>query len=366
MSLINLQKPKTPIKSSFFYVLLFYQGCSSESPIYFSFFVLFWIFIYSAWTYFYIKFSSLYFRIFSLFILIFYFSYSLFVIYFENSFIIPIQLFSFSIPFFILAKLLKKEKNQKHKEYLKIFNENKNIRMDLRLAKNIQESLFPKLEPIHGLKYDVYRQIQNHIGGDFFDFIKLREGNVGIFMTDVAGHGVSSAMIAAMIKVLVSTMPYVYKQDPSALLSYLDKKMANDYKSEHATALYLFINFQTKTISLANAGHPYVIYQKKGEDFYEIETQGALLGYNIRSPIAINYSFSYSPGDRFIIYTDGLIEVWNPQGEYLGFENFLKILNQLKNEPTETFKEKLILEIFNFYKKTIFVDDVMFMIFELE
>lgn len=278
----------------------------------------------------------------------------------------PIQILIFSFPFIVLGRVLKKEKKKKHEDYLRIFRENKVIRIDLRLARNIQEALFPKLELIRGLIYDVYRQSQNQIGGDFFDFIKLREGNIGIFMTDVAGHGVSSAMIAAMIKVLVSTMPYIYKQDPSALLTYLDNKMANDFRSEHATAIYIFINFQTRTISLANAGHPYIIYQKKGEDFKEIETEGALLGYTIRNPIAVNYSFEYSSGDRFVIYTDGLVEDFNPKGEYLGPEGFLEILNRFKSDSTQTLKNKLILEICSFYQKTIFVDDAMFMIVELE
>lgn len=295
--------------------------------------------------------------------LVTYFSFMVFEIGSVSS---PIQILIFSFPFIVLGRVLKKEKKKKHEDYLRIFRENKVIRIDLRLARNIQEALFPKLELIRGLIYDVYRQSQNQIGGDFFDFIKLREGNIGIFMTDVAGHGVSSAMIAAMIKVLVSTMPYIYKQDPSALLTYLDNKMANDFRSEHATAIYIFINFQTRTISLANAGHPYIIYQKKGEDFKEIETEGALLGYTIRNPIAVNYSFEYSSGDRFVIYTDGLVEDFNPKGEYLGSEGFLEILNRFKSDSTQTLKNKLILEICSFYQKTIFVDDAMFMIVELE
>lgn len=346
--------------------LFFFYDCSFKSSPNFGFSTFLWISIYSLWTYVYLKVSSKQFRIALILLFVILIGYSFFLMDSETSFLGLIQTLLFAIPFVVLAKLLEIENKKKHKDYLKVLKENKVIRMDLRLARNIQEALFPKLEPIHGLKYDVYRQLQNHIGGDFFDFIKLREGNVGIFMTDVAGHGVSSAMIAAMIKVLVSTIPYVYKQDPSALLTYLDNKMANDYKSEHATAVYIFINFQTKMIHLANAGHPYVIYQKKGEDFHEIETQGALLGYNIQSPIAENYSFSYSSGDRFIIYTDGLIEDINPKGEYLGPEGFLKILNLLKDEPTENFKEKLIIEICSFYQKTMFIDDAMFMIFELE
>lgn len=270
------------------------------------------------------------------------------------------------VPGFLFGRLIRKESKKKHGEYLRLSRQNKTIQMDLKLAKTIQESLFPKLEPIKGIKYDLYRQIQNQIGGDFFDFVKLREGNIGIFMTDVAGHGVSSAMVAAMLKVMVATIPYTLKLDPSGLLTYLDSKMANDYKSEHATAIYLFIDFPKKVISLGNAGHPYVLYQKQREEFFEITTVGSLLGYSIQTPIAETIKFTYESGDRFFIYTDGLIEDSNPKGEYLGPEGLLQIMNQLKEEPTETFKTRLMVEITAFYKKSLFTDDTMFLICEME
>ena len=58
----------------------------------------------------------------------------------------------------------------------------------------------------------------------------MREGNVGIFITDVAGHGYSSAMVAAMLKVMVSTLPYYLKLDPTGLLGYIDQKISGEFK----------------------------------------------------------------------------------------------------------------------------------------
>lgn len=330
------------------------------------FFLIYWIALGFLTVLLYLKISRKGFQIFLILLILntlAYWVYSFFSQLNSEIILLPILVFT---PAFGFARLLRKDSKKRHEEYQRIFRENKSIRMDMKLAKNIQESLFPKSEEIRGMKYDIYRQIQNQIGGDFFDFVKLREGNVGIFLTDVAGHGVSSAMVAAMLKVMVSTIPYTLKLDPSGLLTYLDSKMANDYKSEHATAIYLYIDFQKRNISLANAGHPYVIYQKKDGEFFEIETQGSLLGYNIQNPIAETLNMSYSPGDRFFLYTDGLIEDTSPKGEFMGPEGLLKILNQMNDEPTETFKNRLMVEITAYYKKSVFTDDAMFLICEME
>ncbi len=238
---------------------------------------------------------------------------------------------------------------------------------DMALARTVQESLFPKITSIKGLKFEIFRQSHNQIGGDFYDFIQLREGNIGIFITDVAGHGYSSAMVAAMLKVMVSTLPYYLKLDPTGLLGYIDKKISGEFKSHHATALYIFINFISKTILLGNAGHPYLIYAKKGEDFQEIETFGTLLGFGLHDPVAQTLEFQYESGDRFFIYTDGLIENINAKEELLESTGLLQILNKYKNQKDlKALKDAVISEIISFYGKSEFSDDAMFLAFEIE
>lgn len=251
--------------------------------------------------------------------------------------------------------------------YADLLQDKMAINRDMALARTVQESLFPKITSIKGLKFEIFRQSHNQIGGDFYDFIQLREGNVGIFITDVAGHGYSSAMVAAMLKVMVSTLPYYLKLDPTGLLGYIDQKISGEFKSHHATALYIFINFQTKTFLLGNAGHPYFIYAKKGEEFREIETFGTLLGFGLHDPVAETLEFKYESGDRFFIYTDGLIENINAKEELLESTGLLQILNQYRKETNlKAFKDSVISKIVSFYGKSEFTDDAMFLAFEIE
>lgn len=250
--------------------------------------------------------------------------------------------------------------------YIKALAENYNFTKDLNLANHVQESLFPDINNLKNIRCEVFRRSHKHVGGDFYDFIQLREGNLGIFIADVAGHGVSSAMIAAIIKVMVSSIPYYMKVNPEKLLDYLDKKIYENLSNHHATAIYLYINIYEKIISIANAGHPYLLYSKKHQVFYEIETVGTLIGYNLRSPVADSIHISYESGDRLFLFTDGLIECTNSHGKYLGVEGLIAILNDSVSLDIKELKSKIIIEIAKFRNDAEYTDDAMFLLFELQ
>ena len=265
----------------------------------------------------------------------------------------------------VIGQLLYEAKIKAFSSYIDLFKQKTDVDKDLLLARNIQESLFPRQNEIPKLRYTCFRETHKHIGGDFYDFIHLREGNLGIFLTDVAGHGISSAMIAAMIKVMVSNIPYIYKLDPPALLSYLDKRLSEEFEHHHASALYLYLNFLENKILLANAGHPYVIYAKKGEPFQEIRTAGTLMGFKMRKPVADLVSFSFQAGDRLFLYTDGIVECINAEEEMLGPQRLVQILNQCREQDIQSMQESILQELKDYQQRDDFNDDAMFLIFEL-
>lgn len=250
--------------------------------------------------------------------------------------------------------------------YADLLREKMIINKDITLARNVQESLFPKIDKLNGLKFEVFRKTTNIIGGDFYDFVQLREGDIGIFITDVAGHGYSSAMVAAMIKVLVSSIPYKLKLEPSSLLNYLDEKISGEYKSHHASASYMYLNFREKIFSYANAGHPYLLYSKKGEDFFEIENTGTLVGFGLRKNLQQDLKINFNSGDRIFLYTDGLIENSNSKKTFLETNLLLKFLNENKNLELSILKQNLLNSVLNHFEKQDFSDDSMFLIFEFE
>ncbi|HMV76296.1 MAG TPA: PP2C family protein-serine/threonine phosphatase [Leptospiraceae bacterium] len=266
-----------------------------------------------------------------------------------------------------VSRLINRRFKTEEQDWQSHFSERELLNRDLKLAGKIQESLFPNDNIVHGIRFTIFRKTQQQIGGDFYDFVKLREGDVGIFLTDVAGHGVASAMVASMIKVLVATIPYSYKLDPSRLLTYLDKKLSGEFQGSHASALYMYVNFPAKSMIIANAGHPYILYSRQRQDFEELKTEGALLGFHFLDPIAENITMSWQAGDRFVIYTDGLIESINSFESHLENTGLIKILNQNSViKDLELFKQAVLKDIGLFYDGREFTDDVLLLIFEME
>lgn len=241
----------------------------------------------------------------------------------------------------------------------------KHLNQELELARKVQDALFPKQSNSFPLKVHHYRTNPNVIGGDFFDFVDLREGNFGVFFTDVAGHGISSALVAAILKVLVSTMPYLYKQSPSKFLDYLDFHLANDLNKYHASAIYLFFDFHARSLKIGNAGHPYLLRSIDRGPFQEIETDGSILGFRIKKPIAEEVSLSFLNGDRFFLYTDGLTESRTKEGEELGVLGMIQILNSAPSHLSlEDFGHWFVNQLHEKYGIVKFLDDTMFLILE--
>ncbi|TGK55249.1 serine/threonine-protein phosphatase [Leptospira wolffii] len=241
------------------------------------------------------------------------------------------------------------------------------LQHELQIARKVQETLFPEEISIKGFRYEVFRSTPNEIGGDFYDFIQLREGNTGVFLTDIAGHGIASALVASFIKIMVATMPYRLKLHPVRLLEYLDETLLRQFKSHHASAVYIFFDFISKEIHFANGGHPYLIHSQNGEEFREIETTGSILGFGIKRPIAELVSVPIISGERLFLYTDGLIENRNPQGKQLGSEGLIEILNRNKSvRDLKQFKEFVQTELLAFFRDAEFEDDTLFLIIEME
>lgn len=150
-------------------------------------------------------------------------------------------------------------------------------------------------------------------------------------------------------------------------MTYIDSRLHKEVGSHHASAIYLYFNFQEKTVTIANAGHPYCIVGRQGNQFEEFKTEGSILGYNIQKPIAKNYTLPLRAGDRFFLYTDGLSESTLGFSEIeLGSEGVLKILNELKEFLSiQVIRENLVNSIHNEELRLNFHDDMMFLLIEM-
>ena len=237
---------------------------------------------------------------------------------------------------------------------------------ELDLARKVHESLFPAFSGNERIRIFKYHLPENQIGGDFYDLVFLREGNLGIFLSDISGHGISSAMMSTALKVVLSRIPYRNRLSPSALLTSLDKTMSESYESHHATGVYIFFDFLNSSVLLGNAGHPPVLLGRKGHSFQEIETSGSLIGMGIREPTADEVHLKMQTGDRYLLYTDGLLEYETIYGTISFVDDLDKLLEPLKGLPSNQMLDSMMESIRNLPDFLRFRDDVLVLVAEIQ
>ena len=162
-------------------------------------------------------------------------------------------------------------------------------------------------------------------------------------------------MVAAMLQSHGLHSTLLFKNcDPTGLLGYIDQKSLVNLKAIMRPHFLYFINFIEKTMLLGNAGHPYFIYAK-GEDSKKLKHLELYLDLVLHDPVAQTLTFKYESGDRFFIYTDGLVENVNSKEELLESIGLLRILNQNRHGTSlRDFKESVISEIISFWQIRIY------------
>jgi len=245
--------------------------------------------------------------------------------------VISRMIFRFRLRTF-LDEILIKQKNLELEEEKSLLKErNLIIENDLKLARRIQNQLIPRenISPF----ISAYYQPMDKVGGDFYDILLFEEnGNTGIFLSDVSGHGVPAAFITSMIKTTIHHSETL-GEDPASLLLYLNTFMNGKTAGNFITAFYGIYNPQSRTLLFANAGHnPPIIIGNNSMSLLEDAKSLPLLVLNNdeikeQKRSYTNSSIVLNPGERIIFYTDGLMEQTNQQEiqfEEVLFDGFLK------------------------------------------
>jgi sigma-B regulation protein RsbU (phosphoserine phosphatase) len=207
------------------------------------------------------------------------------------------------------------------------------INNELEMAREIQLSILPQEIPkIGGLEIAARFIPMSSVAGDFYDFIRVDEKHLGILVADVSGHGLPAALIASMLQVaLAAQSPHAF--DPARVLAGLNQSLCGKFKHHFVTAAYVFVDMEKNSISCASAGHPpLLLWRKSTDSAAEVSENGLLLGMLSEA----TYSFvevPLKPGDKAVLYTDGILETKSPADQEFGadlFKGFLESNHHLK------------------------------------
>jgi len=195
---------------------------------------------------------------------------------------------------------------------------------DLALAAELQAALLPR-----GCPDDCPHQhaaarnrMTNSVGGDFYDFMRLNEDQIALIIGDVAGHGVRSSLIMAQIMGFLRSSGNKLSR-PAQIATELNMMLIDLGERTElilpCSMFYGVIDSPTGMAIFVNAGHPRPwLCQRSSGTIHSLSAHNLMLGIEAFEPTEICLTFV--PGDRLVLYTDGLTDAMNPRGEYFGEE----------------------------------------------
>lgn len=218
----------------------------------------------------------------------------------------------------------------------------KRIRAELDEAQNIQMGLLPTESPdTKGFDIAGMSVPARQVGGDFYDYLTVANGDTAIAVADAAGKGLRGAMNAVLTNGMLHEVAR-FRSDADAILTDLNTGLAPRMYGPSFIALNLAIlNASGKRVDYANGGQPYPIL-KRGTEIIEIEESDLPLG-GMKSVQYESVAFDVVEGDVLIFHSDGLIEALNPDEEMYGTERLIALVSQIPNESTA---EEVIQHIF--------------------
>ena len=211
--------------------------------------------------------------------------------------------------------------------------ETKHLEDELVIAREIQMSFLPEKDPTYpGYEITGTAIPSEQVGGDYYDFIPIADGQLGIVIGDVSGKGVPAALIMASFRAsLIAEIRNNYSI--STILSKVNALLYESTEStSFVTAVYGVLDTKNKILTYSNAGHNYPLWIRASGEFLELKTGGTILGTFEHSSYS-EERLEIKQGDILVFYTDGIIDAQNKNGDFFG-ENRLKDLIRTNTHRT--------------------------------
>ncbi len=194
------------------------------------------------------------------------------------------------------------------------------VERDLELAQEVQRGFLPERPP-ELPQYDLvdYYEPADMIGGDYYDYIQLPDGRVAVIVADVVGHGIAAALLTAKLSAAIRFC-LATQSDPAAAVTKLNASLIDgNAEDRFITLVMIVLHPDSDEITVVNAGHMPPMLSREGTEPFDAgaDAQGI--------PLLVFGDFKYpqttitvKPGDNLLLYTDGLNEMMNPDGELYG------------------------------------------------
>jgi len=228
----------------------------------------------------------------------------------------------------------------------------------LNITREIQRSFLPDSNPqIPGYDIAGTNIPSEQVGGDYYDFINIVEGQTGIAIGDVSGKGIPAALIMASFR---SSLLAEIRNNYS-IATICRKVNSLVYESVRAgsfvSAVYGVLDSKNHILTFTNCGHNLPIHIKTNGQVDYLKEGGQVMGVSPdvpyeQRPVVINV------GDVIVFYTDGVTEVFDDEGREFGMERLIEVVKEHQNRPSHEILDKIVESVRNFASKTHLFDDL--------
>ncbi len=216
----------------------------------------------------------------------------------------------------------------------------KKVRTELNLAKGIQADMLPSIFPAFPNRdeFDLFASMTpaKEVGGDFYDFFFIDDDHLGLVIADVSGKGVPAALFMVIAKTLIKDRANMYLEgddySPAEILNHVNVQLCENNKNELFVTVWLgILEISTGKCITANAGHEYPAICRKNERYELIKDKHSPAVATIEGIKFGDQEFQLNPGDSLFVYTDGVTEATNSNGELFGEQRLVESLNKDAN-----------------------------------
>ncbi len=245
---------------------------------------------------------------------------------------------------------------------------NQVIEDDIRTAQRIQRAILSTAIPsLEWIRAD-YRYLPlEAVGGDYFSFVQLREGGLGVFVGDVSSHGVSAALHLSLVKATSERVCRVLALKPAEFINTLNEELFGNMPLSFLTATYGVFTTDTpgdSYFTFSSAGHPHpILVHGSGAGAEYISCKGTIIGmfeelefHERRVPLR--------KGDRIFLYTDGIPETVNENKDSISYDRLPELVRACNAETLESTLDNIIEEVDRFRGKADQCDDIVLLGFE--
>lgn len=253
--------------------------------------------------------------------------------------------------------------------------EKERLEQELRIAHEVQMRLIPQQIPTIrnetgtlGLDIGAMTLPANEVGGDYYDFVKLADWRLGIVVADVSGKGTSAAFYMAEIKGIIQALAGIYSAPKDLMIAVNEVLYGSMDRKSFITVLYVDFDISKNELRFARAGHCPLLHVC-GEENNFVRPDGIGLGLDngllFRNSME-EHVIKVQNDDIFVMYSDGLIEARNPNGEEFGEDRLCAAVQSVRSLDAQTIKDKIIQDVSFFENGSKAHDDLTCVVLKLK